>query len=65
MKHSFDVLGKEPTKGEKNGMAKLTEEQVIEIRKQVGTHVYIASKYGITPENVCVIRKRRSWKHVI
>jgi hypothetical protein len=50
--------------GEKRWNAKLTEQQVREIREASGPHRAIGEKYGVTGGNVWSIKKRRSWKHV-
>ena len=55
-------------KGETNGRAVLTEEDVRNIRKRLysGEAGYkIAADYGIAPTNVTAIYHRRTWKHVI
>jgi hypothetical protein len=54
-----------PSRGEKHGMAKLTEEQVIEIRSLTGiTQREIAKKYDLSETHVSEIRKRKTWKHI-
>jgi DNA-binding MarR family transcriptional regulator len=52
--------------GEDNVMAKLTEEQVRELRRLAKTHQigWLAEKYGITRSNVSMIVHHRSWKHI-
>lgn len=44
--------------------AKLTEDQVREIRSASGTIASIAQRYGITDANVSQIRLGRTWKQV-
>lgn len=56
----------DPT-GEANGHAKLTEAQVLEIRARVAAgekQVRVSLDYGIGPQAVNGIIKRRSWKHI-
>ena len=71
IKHSFAFLGKKtnfkPMPGEKNGCAKLTEDDVREIR---ALHVAgwrridIARKFNVTDVNIGHITSRRKWQHV-
>lgn len=54
-------------KGEQNGNAVLTEENVLEIRRLVSdnqTYAQIAKRFGIDKSNVYRIVKRKSWAHV-
>ena len=52
--------------GENNHRAKLTEEQVIEIRKPLTTLTrrQLAQKYGVSFETIIAIRRKRIWKHL-
>lgn len=54
--------------GEKSGNAKLTNEQVREIRRFVGnglmTYKEAARKYRVTKVNISMIVNRKSWKHI-
>ncbi len=50
--------------GEKHVNAKLTSDQVIQIRKAVGTLKEIAERFGSTEWNVQKIRKREAWRHI-
>lgn len=58
-------IGKPDRSGEKNNLAKLTEEQVREIRASGETHVEAAKRYGLSANNVYLIRTRKTWKHVV
>jgi len=49
--------------GEKNGNAVLTEEQVAEIRKAVGTHSAVAGRFGVSRSLVQQIRAGTAWRH--
>lgn len=54
--------------GEKHGMAKITEEQVKEIRllhkpKEISMG-FLAKKYGITKTQISRIINRKTWKHI-
>jgi len=51
--------------GEKHPQAKLTEKQVIEIRKYEGmTDKQIANIYGVSVTNINNIRRYKKWKHI-
>jgi hypothetical protein len=50
--------------GETQWQAKRTEDNVREIRSSKLTGKERAAKFGVTPQAVCNIRKRRIWKHV-
>lgn len=57
-------------RGEKQGRAKLTESDVIAIRKIMdanpprGTGVALARAYGVTPTKITQVAKRQCWKHL-
>src|SRR5208282_3255533 len=40
------------SKGETNGRHKLTEEQVLQIRKELGSQEFIAKKYGVSRREI-------------
>ena len=65
--HSHRVLGNKGPCGEQNGGAKLTENQVREIRDLSGWYPQykIAEMFSITCSTVYDIISRKSWKHVI
>ena len=54
-------------KGELHPLAKLTEDDVraIRILERLVPRREIAARFGITPQNVTAIWKRRSWTHVV
>ncbi len=52
------------TRGEKNHHAKITEQQVIEIKQSPLNNKQIAAQYGITHSLVSLIRLGRAWSHV-
>lgn len=58
----------EPLKGEKNGMAKLTEADVREMRKlferREANTVELAEKFGIRRCHAYRIVNRKNWRHV-
>jgi hypothetical protein len=65
MKHAIET-GLKDQKGIKHHKCKLTEEQVLEIRK-IGfseTRMSLSKKYGISRTNVLGIIRRKFWKHI-
>ncbi|WP_170292781.1 HNH endonuclease [Metabacillus idriensis] len=52
-------------KGSKNGRAKLTEDQVREIRKDFRTLKDIAKDYGVSNAMIGEIKNLKNWKHII
>lgn len=57
-----------PPQGSRNGMAKLTEEQVLEMRRlrvaERLTHKAIGARFGVSREQARDIINRKFWKHV-
>lgn len=51
-------------RGEKHGMAKLTREQVLEIRQSTLPIDALGKKYGICRHSAWAIRAEKTWKHV-
>lgn len=51
-------------KGEKAPASKLSEADVLRIRKMGGTYRDISEKYGITPAHVGHIKHNRCWAHL-
>lgn len=51
-------------KGERHGGAKLTEEQVREIRKSSAAASTFAGLFGVSEETIRSIRSRRIWRHI-
>jgi DNA-binding transcriptional regulator YiaG len=54
-----------PVLGEKHYAAKLTEDQVREIRKSTLSQTKLAKQYNISSSVIQKIKERKSWKHVI
>ena len=50
--------------GERNGSAKLTVEQVREIRASTATHRVLAERYGISRTSISYIKNRVNWSVV-
>lgn len=51
-------------RGVRNAHAKLTEEDVINIRKRIFTAAQEAKKYGVAESTISHIRTGRSWRHI-
>lgn len=65
--HSYRVLGTPSRPGSKHHNAKLSENEVIELRslRASGWHLKkLAVKFGISVPTVCWIAKRKSWTHI-
>jgi hypothetical protein len=61
------VSKKRQPRGKTNGRAKLTPEQVIQIRqkRRLGISLGVLSKeYGVSKTTISWIAKRRLWKHL-
>lgn len=65
-RHAFDVLGKTVAHGENHGHAKLTEQEIREIRSLIGTMSYrkIGERFGVGPQAIHKISSGIAWKHV-
>lgn len=61
--HSFRI-GLQTAKGSKNSQARLTLEQVLEIRNSTDKNGVIAKRYNVSPATVCDIQTKRSWSHI-
>lgn len=55
---------KREQRGEKNLCAKLTSEQIYQIREAVGLQREIAKKFGIGKSQVSRIKRRETWRHL-
>lgn len=53
-----------PQLGEANPQSKLTEAAVREIRASTGTKRSLAARYGVDPELIRLVRRRKLWGHV-
>lgn len=53
-----------PSKGEKNGRAKLTVKDVRWIRRSPLLNIEVARKLGVSDTLISDIRLRKTWKHV-
>lgn len=64
---SKERADKTPRLGEQHWNAKLTEEQLREIREQSTagrSAAVLAAEYGITTDNLRLILRRKIWRHV-
>jgi len=55
------------SKGEKHGLAKLTEADVLEIRQMIQNGVYhkiIAELFDVSPSLICRINTGKNWSHI-
>jgi hypothetical protein len=65
------VLKNRQAKGEQNGQSKLTDDQVMWIRRVYQRHSKewgmcgIASKLGVTPQAIYLVLYRKSWRHLL
>lgn len=50
--------------GEKHHAAKLTDDQINEIRKATGLQREIAERFGVSQQSVSMIRNRKTWNHI-
>lgn len=51
-------------RGQENGMAKLTDAEVLAIRRAVESGVSLAQKYDVSPSLISLIRLGKVWRHV-
>jgi len=56
--------GKDWFVGKNNGMSKLTEQQVLDIRKDPRSLRKIAKDYNMDYTTISAIKKRITWKHI-
>lgn len=63
-KHAHDNGLEKSRKGSSNAFSKLTEEQVVEIRKSIGTYKELSIKYNVSRSTISDIINRKSWKHI-
>lgn len=51
-------------KGSRNGIAKLTKEAVVSIRKSVLSGIALANEYKVSTTTISLIKNRKIWKHL-
>lgn len=57
-------LNRKPAKGSKNGLAKLTEQQALEIFQDKRSQRTIAKQYGVSQAVVHNIKSKKTWKEI-
>ena len=65
--HSVEKLGKTTRKGENSPIAKLNDNIVLEIKKEMQkgeASSNIARMFNVSPQLICCIKKGRKWSHV-
>lgn len=50
--------------GEKNGLSKLTDGQVLEIRSAQGLQRELAEQYGVDQSLISLIKRKKVWAHI-
>jgi hypothetical protein len=55
---------KRQPRGARNGQAKLTREEVVEIRKSTRSSRVLAGIYGVAPSTIRMIKTGGSWDHI-
>lgn len=50
--------------GEEHASAKLTEQDILSIRRDIRPRSEIAAEYGCTKENIGMIKSGKTWRHV-
>lgn len=67
-RHSFRVLKRKPSinpsPGMKHGMAKITDEIAIAIKRSTEKLLPLALKYGLSMTTVSLIRRGKAWRHL-
>ena len=63
-KHAIKTGLRVIKKGSDCSYSKLTEEDVLKIRKDTRIHRVIAKEYGVTKNHIGDIKRHRRWKHI-
>lgn len=66
-RHAFRVLGRQNRKGSQSNLAKLTEDQIYDIRRQASSgvlHRLIAEQYSVCRQTIGDIANGKSWGHI-
>jgi len=53
-----------PPKGSSHWNAKLSAKQIVEIRSMSGSNAEIAKKFGVTRQNISIVRKGKGWRQI-
>jgi hypothetical protein len=64
--HAFRTGLREPNHGERHPIAKLTTDQVLEIRRLAGLELgkSLAERYGVTKQTISKIQRGQRWSHL-
>lgn len=52
-------------RGQKNGMSKLTPDEVVKIKRMKGTYTSIGRQFGVGRKAISAIINGKSWRHVL
>ena len=63
-KHAYKIGLQKRKLGEDHPMVKLTEQQILEIRKSNLAQKELAKEYNVDPTNISCIKRRISWTHI-
>jgi hypothetical protein len=63
-RHGYVELGRKALKGENSCRSKLTEEQVLEIRRSSLSEKELASIYSVNQASINNVKNRKRWKHI-
>ena len=64
-KHSFNIGLNISNKGEKNGMSKLTKDDILEIYHSNETSITLSKKFNIDRKSINRIKRKERWKHIL
>lgn len=59
-----EARGRRDVKGEQIGTSKLTEKEVLEIKRSDLSLTFLSEIYGVGKSNIWLIRTGKSWKHL-
>lgn len=62
--HDDAVARERVARGSRLPQTKLTEDQVLAIRHDIGTHQVVADRFGVSRELIGQIRRGKIWKHI-
>ena len=67
IRHAYAIRLMKPLEGEKSGMAKLTNEDVVQIRELRSTGIILqelSDLFGVSKSVISNVSRHKSWKHV-
>ena len=62
--HAHNTGLQEAVRGSDNGQAKLTESDVVQIRNSSETQRVLATRFGVSQNQISKIKRRLLWRHV-